>query len=144
QPIVNRIGGRKGACHAGPGFKRSVDRKLKGSRPAALDRGEKLSPTCGISLLRLLREMLERVRPALFEIDGGRINTDRGIMTINCYGAGICIAASARLETNWNSGLLVGKNRLDPNPVADLLDEFVFICCAAVDNDASQTYRLIC
>ena len=38
--------------------------------------------------------------------------------------------------------MLVGKNRLDPNPVGDLLGEFVFDHCAAVDDDAAQACHL--
>src|SRR5262249_7907947 len=81
-PVVNRIGGHKGACHARARFKRSFDRKLKGSHPAALDCGEKLGPAYGIAFLHLFRETLERLRPPLFKIDGGRINADPGIMSI--------------------------------------------------------------
>src|SRR5262249_34426465 len=73
-PVVDRIGGHKGACHARARFKRSFDRKLKGSHPAALDCGEKLGPACGIAFLHFFRETLERLRPPLFKIDGRRIN----------------------------------------------------------------------
>src|SRR5262249_56846407 len=119
--------GLKGAGDARSRCKRSFDRKLKGSHPAALYCFYKQKTAYEIAFLHLFRETLERLRPPLFKIDGGRINADRGIMSIDCYGARICVATSARLETNRDSGLLVGKNRLNPNPVANPFDEFAFI-----------------
>src|SRR5262245_46093378 len=144
EPKANRTGGNRCARQATRNrFKRSFDLKLKGGRPAALDGAEKRCPAYGIASLCLLRKKPQRLRPPFIQVDGRRIDADRSVVAIDCRRTRTCIATSASLEPNRESRLLVGKYRLDPDPVGNLLGEFVFIHGATVDNDAAQTRHLI-
>ena len=142
--IVKRVRRSEAPVHAaGIRLKRALDLIVKWRRPGALHDGEEFGPAGRIAFARLLRDMLERRRPAGRKVDGRRLDADRGVMAKRRDRTGVRVGAAPGLEANRHTGIGVGEQRLRDGAICRAGDKLVAVQLAALDHDATEAGDLV-